>query len=203
MSAGKGAVFESRPFTATWVPSSFNVVATARPMPRVPPQTSATRPARPRSTAPYDSRGLFDSYRANLQLRHLRVRIEHGIGEQIGRRFAEMEGDEPLARRAALADARGAHHRVAPRREPNQLPFAHAELPRVFGMNLDDRGWLARIQAARAPAHGAGVPMVELATRVHDERVIVVMNTGDRKSTRLNSSHLGISYAVFCLKKKK
>src|SRR5262245_64906714 len=25
----------------------------------------------------------------------------------------------------------------------------------------------------------------------------------DRKSTRLNSSHLGISYAVFCLKKKK
>src|SRR5947199_1387807 len=27
--------------------------------------------------------------------------------------------------------------------------------------------------------------------------------TGDRKSTRLNSSHLGISYAVFCLKKKR
>src|SRR2546426_7290878 len=26
---------------------------------------------------------------------------------------------------------------------------------------------------------------------------------GDRKSTRLNSSHLVISYAVFCLKKKK
>src|SRR5256885_57236 len=28
-------------------------------------------------------------------------------------------------------------------------------------------------------------------------------STGDRKSTRLNSSHLVISYAVFCLKKKK
>src|SRR5215831_12942882 len=26
--------------------------------------------------------------------------------------------------------------------------------------------------------------------------------SGDRKSTRLNSSHLGMSYAVFCLKKK-
>src|SRR5258705_1438434 len=26
---------------------------------------------------------------------------------------------------------------------------------------------------------------------------------GDRKSTRLNSSHLGISYAVFCLKRKQ
>src|SRR5688500_19992910 len=30
-----------------------------------------------------------------------------------------------------------------------------------------------------------------------------VMPSGDRKSTRLNSSHLVISYAVFCLKKKK
>src|SRR2546426_5944848 len=29
------------------------------------------------------------------------------------------------------------------------------------------------------------------------------MSTPDRKSTRLNSSHLVISYAVFCLKKKK
>src|SRR5205814_3144040 len=28
------------------------------------------------------------------------------------------------------------------------------------------------------------------------------LGAGDRKSTRLNSSHLGISYAVFCLKKK-
>src|SRR5262245_66029665 len=31
----------------------------------------------------------------------------------------------------------------------------------------------------------------------------VVDRSKDRKSTRLNSSHLGISYAVFCLKKKK
>src|SRR2546430_11562378 len=30
-----------------------------------------------------------------------------------------------------------------------------------------------------------------------------VVNLGDRKSTRLNSSHSQISYAVFCLKKKK
>src|SRR3712207_7590293 len=29
------------------------------------------------------------------------------------------------------------------------------------------------------------------------------MGSGDRKSTRLNSSHANISYAVFCLKKKK
>src|SRR5207244_10711854 len=33
--------------------------------------------------------------------------------------------------------------------------------------------------------------------------VVVVARRGDRKSTRLNSSHQIISYAVFCLKKKK
>src|SRR5262245_64750766 len=38
-----------------------------------------------------------------------------------------------------------------------------------------------------------------LAALEHRERT----GQGDRKSTRLNSSHLGISYAVFCLKKKK
>src|SRR5256885_10032145 len=35
------------------------------------------------------------------------------------------------------------------------------------------------------------------------ERAGRVGNPPDRKSTRLNSSHLVISYAVFCLKKKK
>src|SRR5256885_5529704 len=34
-------------------------------------------------------------------------------------------------------------------------------------------------------------------------RSLTELRTGDRKSTRLNSSHLVISYAVFCLKKKK
>src|SRR5690554_3869834 len=33
--------------------------------------------------------------------------------------------------------------------------------------------------------------------------VLVLILTSDRKSTRLNSSHVRISYAVFCLKKKK
>src|SRR3712207_7165205 len=34
-------------------------------------------------------------------------------------------------------------------------------------------------------------------------RTVAVAGTQDRKSTRLNSSHANISYAVFCLKKKK
>src|SRR3712207_9577488 len=32
---------------------------------------------------------------------------------------------------------------------------------------------------------------------------LIITDTVDRKSTRLNSSHANISYAVFCLKKKK
>src|SRR5215510_15199612 len=37
----------------------------------------------------------------------------------------------------------------------------------------------------------------------HVRRIEQVVFDRDRKSTRLNSSHVAISYAVFCLKKKK
>src|SRR5256885_8291732 len=40
------------------------------------------------------------------------------------------------------------------------------------------------------------------AARVREGRAPPHARRGDRKSTRLNSSHLVISYAVFCLKKK-
>src|SRR2546430_13709616 len=47
--------------------------------------------------------------------------------------------------------------------------------------------------AQRLPAaHGTGL----------DPELVEVAPTPDRKSTRLNSSHSQISYAVFCLKKK-
>src|SRR5256885_13578375 len=49
---------------------------------------------------------------------------------------------------------------------------------------------------ATGKSHSFGGTYVELA---HNERI---RYTEDRKSTRLNSSHLVISYAVFCLKKK-
>src|SRR2546427_8876482 len=70
-------------------------------------------------------------------------------------------------------------------------------------------------RSRRATGHGTGVPVVQLAARVHHERVRGIRELDgrsvldghearlDRKSTRLNSSHSQISYAVFCLKKKK
>src|SRR5687768_17888647 len=62
---------------------------------------------------------------------------------------------------------------------------------------------LGDVQRARVRPPGGAVGIchrrraVESAARVDDSR------TEDRKSTRLNSSHGYISYAVFCLKKKK
>src|SRR5699024_12438285 len=42
-----------------------------------------------------------------------------------------------------------------------------------------------------------------LQRRMRRKRMDFMTAKGDRKSTRLNSSHVSISYAVFCLKKKK
>src|SRR3712207_7539726 len=53
---------------------------------------------------------------------------------------------------------------------------------------------------------GLMVPPIKLWDRgVPNESALRIMtrNSRDRKSTRLNSSHANISYAVFCLKKKK
>src|SRR5256885_3849325 len=47
-----------------------------------------------------------------------------------------------------------------------------------------------------------GIALALTAARDFPDLMILLM-TGDRKSTRLNSSHLVISYAVFCLKKKR
>src|SRR5215212_11496634 len=55
------------------------------------------------------------------------------------------------------------------------------------------RSRLARVSDGR-PARRRGCLLGRLPARAARR---------DRKSTRLNSSHLGISYAVFCLKKKK
>src|SRR5699024_11976010 len=63
-----------------------------------------------------------------------------------------------------------------------------AELERV-GYPLEGDGDLGAALAVEADHVGE----VDVGKRV----------TGDRKSTRLNSSHVSISYAVFCSKKKK
>src|SRR5690606_41001696 len=64
---------------------------------------------------------------------------------------------------------------------------------------------LAPLLAAQRRAFDRHGPVSAEERRARLQRVIdlLVDHHQDRKSTRLNSSHVKISYAVFCLKKKK
>src|SRR5947199_5803776 len=70
------------------------------------------------------------------------------------------------------------------------LPILPLQVSAVQG--LPSSVHAAPLGCLASAGHAALVP-VQVSARSHS----------DRKSTRLNSSHLGISYAVFCLKKKK
>src|SRR5437899_7142313 len=73
------------------------------------------------------------------------------------------------------------------------------------GQTLDTKSQVELVNkflAVREP--GRQVPRWGLFLKANRaERIVKEAPARDRKSTRLNSSHLGISYAVFCLKKKK
>src|SRR5437762_8939313 len=80
----------------------------------------------------------------------------------------------------------------------------------IYTLSLHDA--LPISGSSQDPPSGAGINRYVSATPVigRSRRSTTVgsiinynNNNGDRKSTRLNSSHRCISYAVFCLKKKK
>src|SRR5258708_18878347 len=66
------------------------------------------------------------------------------------------------------------------------------------------RSWRKRLAIARELARAPDVLLLDEPTNHLDLEGILwfVGSSRDRKSTRLNSSHQIISYAVFCLKKK-
>src|SRR5256885_13044272 len=83
------------------------------------------------------------------------------------------------------------------------MPFVHTYLPQSTSTSQRD----AVVQGIhQALVQGIGMPEDELFNMVHPYApgqfaFSRSFNGVDRKSTRLNSSHLVISYAVFCLKK--
>src|SRR3712207_7633629 len=85
------------------------------------------------------------------------------------------------------------------RRPPRSTLFPYTTLFRSVRRQrsggLHTVGTHPRRRARRAVPAAAGRPVAAAADAGR--------RTGDRKSTRLNSSHANISYAVFCLKKKK
>src|SRR2546422_7869685 len=94
------------------------------------------------------------------------------------------------------------------RRPPRSTLFPYTTLFRslLAGLGVDAlAGRVARGMLRRGLA--AALTVVPLVAFLFAERVILweapPERVTDRKSTRLNSSHGYISYAVFCLKKKK
>src|SRR5690242_21410730 len=88
------------------------------------------------------------------------------------------------------------------RRPPRSTLFPYTTLFR--SLMLHQRGW--RIEQADDALAYTEAP--ETADALVKQRTRWMFGTlqatwRDRKSTRLNSSHMSISYAVFCLKKKK
>src|SRR3712207_7324085 len=85
------------------------------------------------------------------------------------------------------------------RRPPRSTPFPYTTLFRSDGavahqsngvsLRVADKGHVLRHPRRAEPVVAMGEDQLRLGE--------------DRKSTRLNSSHANISYAVFCLKKKK
>src|SRR3712207_7937632 len=84
------------------------------------------------------------------------------------------------------------------RRPPRSTLFPYTTLFRSLDLlvGTEDRRNPRILQFA-----GEAVGASEIAVARHDREQNDV-GLGDRKSTRLNSSHANISYAVFCLKKK-
>src|SRR5207253_4217624 len=64
----------------------------------------------------------------------------------------------------------------------------------------DDTGWRIHGQAAHLMAFDTDQATVfQIRSQHRNEEVRELIPAEDRKSTRLNSSHVAISYAVFCL----
>src|SRR5262245_64523572 len=95
-----------------------------------------------------------------------------------------------------------------PHRPPRSTLFPYTTLFRSFftarGRGPPPRSAPSAVRGrADLGRHGANARSCSVADRRgRPLRAAPVATVADRKSTRLNSSHLGISYAVFCLKKK-
>src|SRR3989449_5869288 len=91
------------------------------------------------------------------------------------------------------------------RRPPRSTLFPYTTLFRSLRENSEYKAALERQQFAAARLTHLRLRLSKLSGVSEDDipRDRVGFGSRDRKSTRLNSSHGYISYAVFCLKKKK
>src|SRR3712207_7230020 len=90
------------------------------------------------------------------------------------------------------------------RRPPRSTLFPYTTLFRsVFQPLLEDARIRVRFTGVDRDDLRQAFEELRIAGHVVTRQQATWMRVEDRKSTRLNSSHANISYAVFCLKKKK
>src|SRR5690349_23147972 len=94
------------------------------------------------------------------------------------------------------------------RRPPSSTLFPYTTLFRSQSVAIAKAVlWDAKLVIMDEPTAALGVAqtrmVLDLTRRLADQGHAALFVSQDRKSTRLNSSHVEISYAVFCLKKKK
>src|SRR3989475_7851995 len=85
------------------------------------------------------------------------------------------------------------------RRPPRSTLFPYTTLFRSAAPAL----WAEHAEAMRVVEQQQCVVLIAQRQQAADVGHVAIHAEQDRKSTRLNSSHSQISYAVFCLKKKK
>src|SRR5206468_8777643 len=126
-----------------------------------------------------------------------------GVDVDDGHRFRVVDHDvparlEPYLARGGLGDLRF------------QVEMVEDRL--ILGVEVDAGQQFGQVAAYELPdgvvvglrVHPQVLDLLrEVVADGPEDQVQVVVQQGDRKSTRLNSSHDQISYAVFCLKKKK
>src|SRR2546427_8930341 len=94
-------------------------------------------------------------------------------------------------------------------RRPVGRAHAEADIQEAGGVRAYHLGQIGHQLGIDAEGRHRGTADVEptvlwrSSDGVHRRELVLKVVIGDRKSTRLNSSHSQISYAVFCLKKKK
>src|SRR3712207_6910509 len=87
------------------------------------------------------------------------------------------------------------------RRPPRSTLFPYTTLFRSGVVGIEEARLMCDLRIV-VEEEGLSLHVVFPPAR-HQPVCLYGITVGDRKSTRLNSSHANISYAVFCLKKKK
>src|SRR2546422_6442007 len=171
--------------------------------------------------------GFRDFYPEELALRNHIFAVWRSVARRYG--FEEYDGpplepldlytgksgEEIVQQLYALEDKGGRKVALRPEMPPTlarmvgaraqalKKPIRWFAIPQLFRYERQQRGRLREHFQLNMDVIGEAGPAADAEVMAAALDIMRAFGLGDRKSTRLNSSHGYISYAVFCLKKKK